>query len=753
MLSAAPESPPGVSRFDVVAVALLAAAPWLFYWPLWAPGTWRRYFEGGDFVDQFVAFTAHELRSLAAGQLPLWNPYAYGGGPFWADVQAAVAYPISLAHVLALRALRVDVASSDGLLRLFTALEVEAVLHLALAGVFTYLFARRVLASRPGALLAGLCFMLGGYLTGYPPLQLALLETVTWLPLALLGVEWVLDGAERGRAHLARGVVLLALALGLAILAGHPQSTLHVLTIAAAWAGWRLWPWRSADRRPAWLGLTAGLLGGLALSAAGWLPALQLFRLSNRAAASYEVLANGFPPGELVGALLPGITKWAPLYLGVLPLLLAVVALVDAAQAASSDTPERRQTRFWVALGLVALLLALGRHAFAFDVFYKIVPGFDLFRGQERAALALSFSLALLAGRGAALWLAGEARARRILANGALALAALATLLALTARPELRPAALRLLFMAGGVALLAAASAQRRAGASWLLAGAVCLVGLDLYLANGAVNLVDRPPDELRRDLVADDLAGAAQRVDVDDALAALEPFRPNIGVLHGFEATSGASPLRLRSADTLRRLAERDKGRWWDLLGTSQVLTPRGELPRPAEARRAYGEAARLWYLPQHTPTVWRANTAERPVDDEAALARLADPALDPLATVLLADGEAGGPHSGRAGVGLSSRRPGEVVADTYGDVPGWVVFSEMAYPGWQATVDGRPANILRADIALMAVPVPAGNHALRLWFSAPWVTVGIGVSLLAAAVLLAVTLWAGFVAPRRLA
>jgi hypothetical protein len=750
--SAAPEGAGRWSRLDAIAIGLLALAPWLFYWPLFAPGSGRRYFEGGDFVDQFVAFTAHEVRSLAAGQLPLWNPYAYGGAPFWADIQAAVAYPISLANVLLQLAMKVDVATSAGLLRLFGALQAEAVLHLALAGVFTYLFARRVLASRAGALVAALSFMLGGYLTGYPPLQLAVLETVTWLPLTLLAVEWVLDGSAQGRAGALRGALLLALALGLTILAGHPQSTLYVLAIATAWAGWRLWPWRAAGRRPALLALVAGLIGGLALAAAGWLPAWQLFGLSNRAAANYDSLANGFPPGELLGLLLPGITKWAPLYLGVLPLLLAVVAVADAVRPAEGADATRRQARFWCGLGLLALLLALGRHAFAFDLFYAAVPGFNLFRGQERAALAVSFSLALLAGHGTALWLAGDLRARRILANGALALAAVATLLALTARPELRPPALRLLFMAGGVALLAAASARPRASASWLLAGALCLIGADLYLANSAVNLVARPPDELRRDLLADDLTGTAQRVDLDDALAAVEPFRPNVGVLHGFEATSGASPLRLRTADTLRRLAERDTGRWWDLLGTSQVVTPRGELPRPAEERRGYGEAARLWYLPQHTPTVWRANSAERPVDDEAALARLADPAFDPLATVLLTDGDPGGPHSGRAGVGLSTRRPGEVVAETFGDAPGWVVFSEMAYPGWQATVDGQAAPILRADLALMAVPVPAGTHAVRLWFGASWVLAGLALSLLAAAILVAAALWVGFVAPRRL-
>jgi len=245
-------------RRDVLALAAIAFAPWLFYWPLFAPGPARRYFEGGDFVDQFVAFAAHEVRSFAAGQVPLWNPYAYGGSPFWADIQSAVAYPFSLANVL------VQTALGLNLQRLFTALEAEAVLHLSLAGVFTFLFARRVLGSRAGAVIGALAFTWGGYLTGYPPLQLAVLETVVWLPLVLLGVDLVVRPGGRmengtgerlpertvgTRRPAWAGIIVLALAIGLAVLAGHPQSAMYVLYAGVAWAAWRTWPWRRAGRR------------------------------------------------------------------------------------------------------------------------------------------------------------------------------------------------------------------------------------------------------------------------------------------------------------------------------------------------------------------------------------------------------------------------------------------------------------------------------------------------------------------------
>ena len=45
-----------------------------------------------------------------------------------------------------------------------------------------------------------------------------------------------------------------------------------------------------------------------------------------------------------------------------------------------------------------------------------------------------------------------------------------------------------------------------------------------------------------------------------------------------------------------------------------------------------------------------------------------------------------------------------------------GLAVILDPFYPGWTATVDGKPAPILRADFAFQAVPVSAGTHELRL-------------------------------------
>ncbi len=47
--------------------------------------------------------------------------------------------------------------------------------------------------------------------------------------------------------------------------------------------------------------------------------------------------------------------------------------------------------------------------------------------------------------------------------------------------------------------------------------------------------------------------------------------------------------------------------------------------------------------------------------------------------------------------------------------------MLSEVAYPAWRASVDGKPVPLAVADHALRAVPVPAGTHTVRFVYRPP--------------------------------
>ena len=72
---------------------------------------------------------------------------------------------------------------------------------------------------------------------------------------------------------------------------------------------------------------------------------------------------------------------------------------------------------------------------------------------------------------------------------------------------------------------------------------------------------------------------------------------------------------------------------------------------------------------------------------------------------------------HS-RLQVNVRRAEPSRMVLDVQGNGAGWVVLSELDYPGWVAQVDGAPAPILRANGMFRALCLPAGARQVELRF-----------------------------------
>lgn len=67
---------------------------------------------------------------------------------------------------------------------------------------------------------------------------------------------------------------------------------------------------------------------------------------------------------------------------------------------------------------------------------------------------------------------------------------------------------------------------------------------------------------------------------------------------------------------------------------------------------------------------------------------------------------------------VTMTSYAPNELKYDVQSAKGGIVVFSEIYYPEWTATIDGKPAEVGRANYVLRALQVPAGQHKIVLSF-----------------------------------
>ena len=166
--------------------------------------------------------------------------------------------------------------------------------------------------------------------------------------------------------------IAAGLVLGVAALAGHPQTFLFVLATTAVYFVFRVWQSNSKFeiRNSKFMARILGAIALLALIAFGiaaiqWIPAIEYQQLSTREALSFADAAKGFPTLEILQFILPGYTNAfaSPLYVGILPLWLALFALLK----------RRNETIFWGLLALGALILAFGFYVFAYVIFYLFV--------------------------------------------------------------------------------------------------------------------------------------------------------------------------------------------------------------------------------------------------------------------------------------------------------------------------------------------------------------------------------------------
>ena len=276
---------------DITAILILLALWLLFFWRLFTPiAADQASLKQGDFSGQFVAFGAYQYQRLTAGEVPLWDPYNNGGLPFIADTQAAVFYPPRLLTI--------------GLSKLaggwtYHALELEMTFHILAYTLMMYALVRRLTLKREGselgAFVAAAVAGYGGFITSYPPLQLALLEAVIWLPSAILGIH----EATRNERIKWAWLVLAGVALGLSWMAGHPQTSWFLTYLLIAYFAYRTY-----QRRYSWRGFLGGtlLFGAIAggMAAVQLLPGLEYLARTSRTGFGFDEKGNGFPFRDVI---------------------------------------------------------------------------------------------------------------------------------------------------------------------------------------------------------------------------------------------------------------------------------------------------------------------------------------------------------------------------------------------------------------------------------------------------------------------
>jgi hypothetical protein len=760
---------------------LWGTAPWVPQKPADVKPLGANY-ELADTAVVFQPFFQHSRKVLP--DAPLWNSHIMGGRPFIADGQSAVyspfsapAYVIPFWRSLAFIAFLKLFVAAFGTYLLARALGMRFGGALLAGVVYTFgtffvawlgwpltsvfalipwlLLLTELVVRDPGPLpWAGLAGVVGlVFLGGHPESSFhALVVTIAWFAFRVL-MDW-------RRADGVRPLVRPTLAFGLAVGAGAALAGIVLLPLFellvnsgdyarranAAPSHTQLWTvgafflsdyWGRATQTPlAAIVTNRGFYaGGITLM----LAAVALVLRPTRTRVAFAVLA-GFCLAVVLGAdpifsLLTKLPGFKTAHNGrmVIFILLALALLAGWGVDDLSERGLPGLTRRRVAIaGATALFLV--------PFVWMLVAG-TLHPGQLGPALKIA-------------WGFEDAPAPRVLKPPLPETVAAIRLSAL----------LQWLPLAGlGLALIVlrlTPAGRRRLAASAFVALAVTVAAVDLFRANVGYNpsipvaYAQQPVNPAIRYLQS----RVPNRFSAFNRPLIAQPLQPDLSMRYGlYDARGYDFPVIRRYDDfwrataappgdfippTARAQPNEQSVRGMSLLSVSDILQDPDDAPVKLPGLHVVYEdaGARIYRNDNALPRAFLVDRQQTVEGRQAALAATIDPGFDARHVAIT---ERALPGLRQAGASSASTAPGDARLTRYGDEHAVVatsaprrsllVLTDVDFPGWKATVDGKDADIEHVDYLLRGVSVPAGRHTVEFSYQPRSWTFGWILSLLA--------------------
>jgi hypothetical protein len=649
----------------------------------------------------------------------MWDQYLWGGQPLLGQAQPGAAYPLNWL----LFWLPLDAA---GHIRPLFLDWYFIAIHF-MAALFCYRLCRDLGRSQNASLMAAMIFTFAGFIgsTDWPQMT----NGAVWIPLIFLYLLRV--GA--GKRAVVNGAVAGAF-LGVAWLSGHHQAPMFTsLAFAGSWLYFifregRL-DWRMARAAAVSLVFVA-LCGALQI-----LPALQYGHLAkrwvgapdgvgwNEAVPYYVHEKYSLPPASLFGIVFPTMHDGVDPFIG-------IVALALAALAVAACWKDWR-VRWLFAVGVGAIVYALGQFSVFQGLLYAIVPSLDKARTPEVATVLFGFAGAVLAAFGFDRWLAETESVwtRRIMLAtlGFGALTGAACLLAVVENKMVLPAdgtvlTVALTAVVFAALLYAVASGNLTHRSAGILAA--LLLAFDLYQGSPNSRAIAARADS-NRDRFMQSITGNAdigdylrhqpgiQRTEVPG-----EAFSANWGEWHDVQMFGGY--LASVTANILSFEYHRDQAK--KLWGVAYQIAAK---PTPYAGQEVFGGSSgmKVYKQPDAFPRAWAVHKLIRVTNDNQVnwymMERLDDlhseaVMFDPV-PALPACAAPSGLSAGES-VDLQEDRGSRVSLSVRLSCPAMIVVSDTYFPGWRAYVDAAPAEIYSVNGAMRGILAPAGVHSVTM-------------------------------------
>jgi hypothetical protein len=669
-----------------------------------------------DTYTQMIPWQAAARYSWSHHQWPLWNPFMLCGDILAGGMQAAPYDPLNLVGLL---------------LPLDLSLTFEASMTFFLAALFAFAFARAQGIRDDSALFAAAGFMLSSamaFTIGWAP------HTRSWslLPLVLFAVSRVVREHRAG---------LLTLALTLLVLAGHPETMLHVVAIGIAWGVFEVVRVRRAALRAIALACAAGVLT-LLVTAIFLLPFVEAVKQTQEWAG--RTLEGSEPPHVLwkliahraATSFLPwwGGSSWKFNLFEIWDTGAARVGSIIFALALAGifATWRRGATKFFAVLLLVCLGAAFDAPPFAQLLHY--IPLFNI-AVNSRLAFGGALAASLLAAFAVDAW---PRRAALVIGVATIVLA-IATGFAIPIQLQLRQNERYLLEMVATelvplVVLIFLMRRPRTAAAFTIVFALMLLQRVNedgqIYPAMARNTFFPRLP-------VLDGMRGGEpfRMTGVEDALVPNSSAVYHLDDVRGYEAMTFSRlaqtfPLWCAPQNVFFNRVDDLSKPFLSLLGVRYALTDIGKTPPDGWRIALDDRTTRLLENSRALPRVFapreiRYGGAPEKILDEVSHAN--DYAAtgwietdDPQQHVIV--------NSQPAIV--TKQRGSDYKIDVNGPNAAWLVMTESAWSGWRVYLDGHRIRTYFADVAFLGFYVPEGHHRLRVVYLPDWFVRGRAVS-----------------------
>ena len=757
---------------------------------------------GTDFVAG--SYMTRKLISETLRQfhtIPYWNPYIYGGVPL-GDALAGgdLFYPLSF------------------LLRVFLPPHTVPVwllgLHFTLAGIFMYLLIRELGLGRVPASISAFSYMFTGQIVS---LIYAGHDGKIVVSCLLPGLFWVIHRGvrlARWREFIWAGGIL-----GCVFLSPHIQMAYYsLLATGLFWLVLLIWKLRKEKKAKVFIkagvGFVIFLVLGFSLAAIQYLPFYSYIPYSPRGGGEGRGIefakSWSMPPEETIDALVPdfsgmsigntpydtywgrNIFKLHSEYLGVLPVLLAVLGIVLGRRS--------RYVLLFLALIILGYLFAWGAFTPVFYLFYYLLPYYKKLRGASMSFFLVSFSTACLAGFGAE-QLVVSAEEKKVAKEGSkrnrnlilgLGVSAGAVLLLNLIISSARDGVIPFLgnnfisesdkyqqlqanyghFINGTFlftlflifeAILLILLIRKILPKTWWAGLAIGLMVIDLWHIDLRFRqIVPSPPQYLGFE--KDEVVRVLEQ---DSSLYRVFPLQYD--KMGSYLSLFDIQNIRGEHPNPLKRYTEfvgsgktgnvdvhnlLDKPNFLNLLNTKYLIT----------ANRVEDLAQRFRFvLPtlklvsdgtfkvyenlDVLPRAFCVGKYELNRNSDQILERIGQPEFNPAKVVILEE-DPGLRFSAQDSSlhwsvnilrdtiprdNLIIDDPNRVVLNCETSVPSFLILSQNHYPAWKAYIDGRPTKVFRADYTFCAVSLPVGKHQVAFRYESRQYQLGLKISLFA--------------------